>query len=117
VFAINTGVDEQLRALSLHPLDHPGLVSLRRTTSKPLGPTRPYLTVSLEALYHHIPLSLILPEVPEESLLLGIIHAQPGQRSQKTLFLTAERIFGSFLQALWIPFQRLGTGYVMLSDA
>jgi hypothetical protein len=47
--------------------------------SKARRPPRPYLTVGLEALYHHLPLGLVLPEVPEESLLLGIILANPLQ--------------------------------------
>ena len=29
-------------------------------------PSRPYLAVGLEALYHHLPLGLILPELTEE---------------------------------------------------
>jgi hypothetical protein len=34
--------------------------------SKARRSSRPDLTVGLEAIYHHIPLGLILPEVPEE---------------------------------------------------
>jgi hypothetical protein len=49
---------------------------LRESISKPRRPPHPYLTVSLEAIYHHLPLGLVLPEIPEE-LLLGIIYLIP----------------------------------------
>ena len=49
--------------------------------SKACRPPRPYLTVGLEALYHHLPLGLVLPEVPEELFLLGIILVAPPQTS------------------------------------
>jgi hypothetical protein len=39
---------------------------LRETPSKTRRPACPNLAVGLEALYHHFPLGLILPEVPEE---------------------------------------------------
>ena len=35
--------------------------------------SRPDLTVGLEAIYHHLPLGLVLPEVTEESFLIRII--------------------------------------------
>jgi hypothetical protein len=54
---------------------------LHETSSKTGRPARPNLTVGLEAFYHHIPLSLILPEVPEELFLLGIILVAPPQAS------------------------------------
>jgi hypothetical protein len=41
----------------------------------------PSLTVGLEALYHHIPLSVVLPEVTEELFLLGIVLTNPLQTS------------------------------------
>jgi hypothetical protein len=41
--------------------------------SKVWRPSRPDLAVSLEAIYHHIPLSLVLLKVPEESFLIRII--------------------------------------------
>ena len=41
--------------------------------SKALRPARPYLAVGLEAIYHHFPLSLILPEVSEELFLLRMV--------------------------------------------
>jgi hypothetical protein len=34
--------------------------------SVPRGSARPDLAVGLEAIYHHLPLGLILPEVTEE---------------------------------------------------
>jgi hypothetical protein len=39
---------------------------LRETTSKARRSSRPDLAVGLQALYDHIPLGLILPEVTEE---------------------------------------------------
>ena len=36
-------------------------------------PSRPDLTVGLEAIYRQLPLSLVLEEVTEESLLLGMV--------------------------------------------
>jgi hypothetical protein len=49
--------------------------------SKAWRPPRPYLTVGLEAFYHHIPLSLVLPQVPKELLLFTVILADPLQAS------------------------------------
>jgi hypothetical protein len=49
--------------------------------SKAWRPSRPDLTVGLEAFYYHIPLSLILPEVTEELFLIRIILADPLQTS------------------------------------
>lgn len=40
-------------------------------------PPRPDLTVGLKAFYHYIPLGLVIPEVPEESLPLRIILVDP----------------------------------------
>src|SRR5215207_7208917 len=45
---------------------------LRETSSKTRRSSRPDLTVGLEAIYHHLPLGLVLPEVPEELFLLGL---------------------------------------------
>jgi hypothetical protein len=39
---------------------------LRETSSKTLRPSRPDLTVSLKTFYHHLPLGLVLPEIPEK---------------------------------------------------
>jgi hypothetical protein len=39
---------------------------LREASSKTLRPSRPDLTVGLEAFYHHLPLGLILPQIPEK---------------------------------------------------
>ena len=39
----------------------------------PWRPSHPNLTVGLQALYHHIPLGLVLPEVTEELFLLGMV--------------------------------------------
>jgi hypothetical protein len=58
-------------------------------SSIPLGPgeglsqrpSRPDLTVGLQALYHHLPLGLILPEVTEALFLIRIILADPLQTS------------------------------------
>ena len=43
--------------------------------------SRPYLTVGLEAIYHHIPLSVVLPEITEELFLLRIVLSYPLQAS------------------------------------
>ena len=43
--------------------------------------SRPDLTVGLQALYHHLPLSLVLPEVTEGLFLIRIILANPLQTS------------------------------------
>jgi hypothetical protein len=52
---------------------------LREPTSKTRRPPRPYVTVRLEALYHHLTLGLVLLEIPEESFLFGIVLAYPLQ--------------------------------------
>jgi hypothetical protein len=49
--------------------------------SKAWRPSRPDLAVGLEAIYHHLPLGLILEEVTEESLLLGVVLTNPLQAS------------------------------------
>jgi hypothetical protein len=49
--------------------------------SKAWRPPHPHLTVSLQALYHHLPLGLVLPEVTEELFLLRIVLAEPLQAS------------------------------------
>ncbi len=49
--------------------------------SKAWRPSRPDLTVGLEAFYHHIPLSLVIPEVTEELFLIRIILEDPLQTS------------------------------------
>jgi hypothetical protein len=54
---------------------------LRETSSKAQGPACPDLTVGLQALSHHIPLGLVLPEVPEELFLIRVILANPLQAS------------------------------------
>ena len=46
---------------------------LRETTSKTQRFSRPDFTVGLQAIYHHLPLSLVLKEVTEESFLIRII--------------------------------------------
>jgi hypothetical protein len=40
---------------------------------------RPDLTVCLEGLKHRLPLSLVLPQVPEQLLLVRILLADPFQ--------------------------------------
>ena len=52
-----------------------------RGSSKSWRPPHPHLAVGLQALYHHIPLGLVLPEVPEELFLIRMIHADPLQAS------------------------------------
>jgi hypothetical protein len=42
---------------------------------------RSVLTVGPEAFYHHIPLGLVIPEVPEELLLIRIILTNPLKAS------------------------------------
>ena len=49
--------------------------------SKAWRPSCPNLTVGLRALYHHISLSLVLPEVPEELFLLGVVLSNSLQAS------------------------------------
>ena len=49
--------------------------------SKTRRPPHPYLTVGLKTFYHHIPLSLVLPQVPNELLLFTVILADPLQAS------------------------------------
>ena len=49
--------------------------------SKAWRSSRPHLAVCLEALYHHLPLSLVLEEVTEELLLFTVILADPLQAS------------------------------------
>jgi hypothetical protein len=49
-------------------------------------PPRPDRTVSLEAIYHHLPLSLVLPEISEYIFLLGIILSDPLQASLNEAF-------------------------------
>ena len=44
-------------------------------------PPRPHLTVGLQAIYHHISLSLLIPEVTEEKLLLGMVLSNSFQAS------------------------------------
>jgi hypothetical protein len=39
------------------------------------------LAVGLEAFYHHIPLGLVIPEVPEELFLIRIILTDPLKAS------------------------------------
>jgi hypothetical protein len=46
---------------------------LRETSSKVRRSSRSHLTVGLQAFYHHLPLGLILPKVPEEQFLIRII--------------------------------------------
>jgi len=41
--------------------------------------SRPDLTARLEAFYHRLPLSLVLPEIPEDLFLLGIVLPYPLQ--------------------------------------
>ena len=40
------------------------------TSHRPLRPPRPHLTLSLEAFYHHLPLSFVAPEIPEDLFLI-----------------------------------------------
>jgi hypothetical protein len=45
----------------------------QRKPSKTLTASPPNLTVSLETLYHHLPLGLALSKMPEDMFLLRII--------------------------------------------
>jgi hypothetical protein len=54
----------------LTPFAEKAAPDLRKSTSKPRRSSRPDLTICLEALYDHLPLRLILPEIPEEIFLL-----------------------------------------------
>jgi hypothetical protein len=47
--------------------------------SKPRRPPRPHLTVRLEALYHHLPLGLILLEIPKDHFLIWVVLTYPLQ--------------------------------------
>jgi hypothetical protein len=47
----------------------------------PQRPSRPDLAVGLQALYHYLPLSLVIPEVTEELLLLRVVLTNPLQAS------------------------------------
>jgi hypothetical protein len=51
---------------------------LCETSSRTRRSPRPYLAVGSEAFYHHLPLILLIPKVPEESFL---ILANPLQAS------------------------------------
>jgi hypothetical protein len=54
---------------------------LVKATSKTRRPPLPYRTVSLEAIEHYVPLDLILPKGPKESLLIGVVLTYPLQAS------------------------------------
>jgi hypothetical protein len=41
--------------------------------SKTQRPPHPDLTVRLEAFYHHLPLGLILPKIPEDVFLIWVV--------------------------------------------
>ena len=62
-------------------MDRLVLVDLRRTTSKTLRPTRPYLTVGLEIFYYNLPLGLIFPETLKEHSSSGWSLPIPIYRS------------------------------------
>ena len=54
--------------------------SKQRRLSKPRRPSPPDLTFCLEAIYHHLPLGLVIPEVPEVARSSsGIILSYPLQ--------------------------------------
>jgi hypothetical protein len=48
---------------------------LKDPNASPPSPHR----VRLEAFYHHLPLGLVIPEVTEESFLLGVVLSYPLQ--------------------------------------
>ena len=50
-----------------------------RGISKAWRPPHPHLAVGLQALYHHLPLGLVLEEVTEELFLIRVILADPLQ--------------------------------------
>jgi len=47
--------------------------------SKAWRPPHPHHTIGLEAIYHQIPLSLVLPEVTEVLFLFGVVFSYPLQ--------------------------------------
>jgi hypothetical protein len=61
---------------------------LSETSSKTRRPAWPNLTVGLEAIYHYLPLGLVLPELTEELLLLGVVLTNHLQASlYSTLYI------------------------------
>jgi hypothetical protein len=62
--------------LTLH---RTGTSNLREVILKTCGQTRPDLYFDLEAVEHHLPLGLVLPEVPKEPFLFGVVLADPLQ--------------------------------------
>ena len=63
------------------PHRQPPLMSVSLYLKAARRSSRPDLTVGLEAIYHHLPLGLVLPEVTEELFLIRIILADPLQAS------------------------------------
>ena len=54
---------------------------MRLPQSKARRSSRPDLTVGLEAIYHHIPLGLLIPQLTEELFLLGVVLTNSLQAS------------------------------------
>ena len=52
---------------------------LREATSKTSRPACPYLSVGLEALYNHIPLGFVPPEITEDLFLIWRVLTDPLQ--------------------------------------
>ena len=65
--------------MEISPPAHPATQSGAKRCLKNWRSSRPDLTVGLEALYHHLPLGLVFPEVTEESLLLGMVLSNSFQ--------------------------------------
>jgi hypothetical protein len=42
-----------------------------------MGPSPPDVTICLEAIYHHLPLGLVFPEMPEYVFLLWVVLSDP----------------------------------------
>ena len=53
--------------------------NLLEATSKARRSSRPGLTVGLQALYHHLLLGLVLPQVSEDLFLIWIVLTDPFQ--------------------------------------
>jgi hypothetical protein len=53
------------------------MISVSLSLKDPRRSSRTDLTVRLEAFYHHLTLSLVLPEIPGDLLLFGIILTDP----------------------------------------
>jgi hypothetical protein len=77
-YSPNVVEEEVFSEGQINPLDHPPLTpadtpDLHDLTSKTRRPALPHLTIRLEAFYHHLPLGLVLPEIPEDLFLIWVV--------------------------------------------